>query len=381
MFVFELIKDEEFRNQYINHLKDNNTNQSEYLFSNEYIKDIERLQSGDYFLSPPTKLSIFKNNKQRIVYKYNDKEKAIFGIINYALHKYDDCFSKCCFSHVINHPIKQIFRTIANNQTINECYVSIMDVKKFGDSVDRDILNQRVDELIKNDIEINNFLHLVINDQRCFEDGVLTNSATAIKSGNQLTQFLEDVYLLPFDKKMVDLTVAYYRYCDDFIFFAKDQNTINSINDFVFDYMKNNKLIINENKVKHIKPHESYKIFGVTFIDNTYQYTELINHYKKYIGNKRTKAFYIKKKYGLSGEEAMKWFVKTLRFDDKETINALIKDIDNVDTLKVLDDYIQDSIRQMGSDKRTSSKYRIKYEDIKKAGYYSLVNEYYNLIG
>ena len=51
--------------------------------------------------------------------------------------------------------------------------------------------------------------------------------------------------------------------------------------------------------------------------------------------------------------------------------------INSTERLKLLDQLSQESLRIVGSGRRTNAKYRIRYSDMKKLGYRSLIHEYY----
>ena len=48
------------------------------------------------------------------------------------------------------------------------------------------------------------------------------------------------------------------------------------------------------------------------------------------------------------------------------------------ESLQQLDHYAQECIRYLISSRRTKSRFRVRYQDIKKLGYKSLVHEYWN---
>lgn len=51
--------------------------------------------------------------------------------------------------------------------------------------------------------------------------------------------------------------------------------------------------------------------------------------------------------------------------------------INTAKTLKTLDNYMQDCIRYIATEKRTKKKFNFKYSDMRKLGYKSIVHEYY----
>ena len=90
-------------------------------------------------------------------------------------------------------------------------------------------------------------------------------------------------------------------------------------------------------------------------------------------------------KKNLPGEYAARAFVK--RFNTKLYDNPVYSEltwtrwffpvINTDETLKKIDEYMQECIRYLATGKRTKSRYNFRYEDIKNLGYRNLVNEYY----
>lgn len=378
MKVFEIIKDIDFRKQYVQRLSEEKTIQKEYLLSVNFLSDLEQLKLNNYALKVPFKVYLPKGkNKKRVVYNYDDKTNALLGIINASLHKYDYKFPKCCYSHLRNKGIRSLFQEIKNNQSVTSCFKCVMDFSNFGESIDASLLTNEVISFIDDDEELLTFLSQLINDKHCNENGKLVNEASAIKPGNALGTFLEDIFMLPFDKEMEKRTTAYYRYCDDFVFYCKSKESLNDVIEYVCDYVTSHKLKINKEKMQVKGIGESYEIFGSIVDGNVIHLTALINYYKRLIGIKKAKALKTKRKYGLTSQEVLSWFLKTIHFDSQEAIIKLLKTIDNAEAIKEIDLYIQNALRQIGSDKKTNAKYRIRYSNIKEAGYYSLLNIYY----
>ena len=90
-------------------------------------------------------------------------------------------------------------------------------------------------------------------------------------------------------------------------------------------------------------------------------------------------------KKNLLGEYAARAFVK--RINTKLYDNPVYSEltwtrwffpvINTDETLKKIDEYMQECIRYLATGKRTKSRYNFRYEDIKNLGYRNLVNEYY----
>ena len=93
-----------------------------------------------------------------------------------------------------------------------------------------------------------------------------------------------------------------------------------------------------------------------------------------------------RKRNGLSGEKAAAAFIRI--FNRKLLENSADSDltwsywffsvIDTADSLHEIDLYAQDCLRFLISGTRTKARYNVRYEDLKKLGYRSLVHAYYS---
>jgi len=109
-----------------------------------------------------------------------------------------------------------------------------MDISKYFDSVDHQILKQLIRKKIK-DTKVLHFLDLIIDNG--------SNCGVGLPIGNLTSQFLANVYLNPLDHFVKqDLQhSAYLRYMDDFVVFSNDRNDLITVRErirvFLQDYL------------------------------------------------------------------------------------------------------------------------------------------------
>ena len=131
-------------------------------------------------------------------------------------------------------------------QNKNDGYFLKIDIKKYFDNVDHEVLK----ELIKTypDDEIKQILHIII-------DSYNNNTGKGLPIGNQTSQWFALFYLNPVDRKIKEqYQIKYYvRYMDDLVLIHKDKNYLRKIlaelEKFANEYLKlefNSKTQINK---------------------------------------------------------------------------------------------------------------------------------------
>ena len=112
----------------------------------------------------------------------------------------------------------------------------------------------------------------------------------------------------------------------------------------------------------------------------TLSYDDVTDHNIKFI--ELLEKFNIKCTFNLNGSRLLSDNADTKLYDNpvysELTWTRWFFPVINTDeTLKKIDEYMQECIRYLATGKRTKSRYNFRYEDIKNLGYRNLVNEYY----
>ena len=95
------------------------------------------------------------------------------------------------------------------------------------------------------------------------------------------------------------------------------------------------------------------------------------------------------KRNALSGEKAAKAFIRIFNRklfespDDSELswCRWYFPLINTDESLKAIDHYAQDCVRYLATGTRTKARFNLRYDDMKRLGYRSLVNAYYGFEG
>ena len=380
--MLETIKTTAFRKAYAARFSDEKDKPlAGFILSDQFPTAVERLKNGEDILIPPEHILIPKEqHKFRNGYRYDVKTKAILGAINEALHRYDSLLSACSYSQAKKRGQGRCIADIKADKNVRDSYICALDITRFAESLDCEVLDQAVDRIVSDDPACNALLHRLLHDRRYFDHGVPCLSETVVTLGNPLQAFWEDLYLNSFDHDMEERAVSYYRYFDDILFLAEDASSLTALRQFAETCLSGLKLQVNPSKVQMAAPGEALTFLGCRICNGEVEKTAMIQNFKRVIDLRRVRALKLKRKYALSDIRAMEVFLTSLRFFREGSMPKLFRTVNDADVIRETDAYLIDALRQVGSGKKTGAKYRVRYEDMKKAGYHSLVNAYYKYV-
>ena len=200
-----------------------------------HYKEVQRIDSDPdlylYSLSESLKNKTFRNSKYEIITKETDSGK-IRDI--YKLPYYPD--------RIVHHAILQVIGNIWYNSLIRDTYSSIkgrgihdgvkrvkkaltdrentvyclkLDVRKYYQSIDNEILKK----IIRKKIKDKNLLWLL--------DEII-DSTNGVPIGNYLSQYFGNIYLSEVDHFCKQNVKYYFRYCDDIVILHKDKTFLHS---------------------------------------------------------------------------------------------------------------------------------------------------------
>lgn len=163
----------------------------------------------------------------------------------------------------INH-LKCMINKVSANGT-KPCYALKMDIKRFFDTVDHQILKSLLQKQI-NDLEILNILDLIIDSFT--ED---QEDKRGIPLGNVTSQIFANIYLHELDDfiKQTLKEKYYLRYCDDFIILSNDEHHLKSLIILIQNFLKNTlRLQLHPNKVFISKLSQGIDFIGYVIFPN-----------------------------------------------------------------------------------------------------------------
>lgn len=361
-----------------------------YLKSDEYKNDVNRLVNGDYYISVPRRIKVKKINssKRRVCYLFKDKEMYLFKLMTYVLMYYDYLYEDSLYSYRKFQSHRDFFKKLKSVDRYRKLYVLKIDIRGYGESLDQDILLDKFKTIFKDDPDYYNFIHWLLKRNKYIEKGVEKSERISIQPGTPMGAFFNNIYLADLDTYVKKNSILYMRFADDIGIFVDNYKKAEELEHYIYNYLKDIKLEMNENKTHIYKPEESFAILGIDVAKDGYDIAK--ESYRKILfklNHRLNRLLFLYRTKKISSEKAIELYMNFINrhfFGDENKDNEInwtawaFGVIDKIDTLKKLDNCVQKGIRSIITKKKSKVKYKIKYDDIKKLGYTNLVHSYYH---
>ena len=114
----------------------------EYILSDECVRDIDRLESGDYFLDYPKYRLVPKNfqNKKRAIYIVSGKQGVLLKLLGFVLRDIESFYSDRLFSFRSDKTAKDLLFEAGINKELGSMYVLKTDVSNYVGSIVPELL-------------------------------------------------------------------------------------------------------------------------------------------------------------------------------------------------------------------------------------------------
>ena len=368
--------------------KQEEQNLIEFITQEKYAEVSKQIVDGTYTFSIPTKSLVNKSGstKKRVVYTFNPTENIILKYIAFQLGKYDGCFANNLHSFRKNSTVKKAFYSIANTPNIDDMYAYKLDISNYFNSINVKKLLPILKKVVNDDEQLFNLIKsLLLVDKSIFNDKVIKEKR-GVMAGTSLSTFLANVYLMDLDKYFEEKGVVYARYSDDIMIFAKSKTTLNKYKKFILDFVKDKDLVINKDKENLFLPNTAWNFLGFEYDKGTIDLSQVtLKKIKDKIRRKARALYRWKTANDKTDEHAMrvmihifnKKFYQIEHFKDLTWSKWFFPVITTHNTLKVIDDYLLQYVRYIGSGKFCKKNYNTTYDTLKEYGFRSLVNEYH----
>lgn len=354
----------------------------------EYKEITESLRAGNYRFDYPTKLLVNKSGtgKKRIVYSFNERETAVLKVLAYLLYRYDDKIHKNCYSFRRNSTAKSAIVQILRMKDLEKKYTLKVDISNYFNSISPEKLLEVLREVIDDEPQLLVFLEHILLADKAYEDGKLIEEKRGAMAGIPVAPFFANVYLKSMDEEFESRGVAYYRYSDDILLFADDEEALKEYEALLYKCIADKGLAINPDKVRITKPGDDWEFLGFAYKDGKVDLSEVTKNKLKAKIRRKARALYRwRTKKNVSFEQVAKVMIRIFNrkfYDDtdenKFTWSRWFFPVLTTDAgLKEMDAYLIQYIRYLYSGRHYKGNYRVTYEDIKALGFRSLVNEYY----
>ena len=345
----------------------------------------------------PSKAVISKQSsqKKRTVYTYPAPENTVLKLLTWLLlRKYDGLFSGSLYSFRPGITAKDAVRRLRRTKDINRMYSYKADISNYFNSVPVEKLLPMLSEALAEDPALLNFLSGLLTEPRVLDGSVphapdggrVVTEQKGIMAGTPLSAFYANLYLKDLDRSFAERGIPYARYSDDIILFAKTAEERDACASEVGHFLAERGLSLNPDKEVFGAPEDGFTFLGFEFQEGYIDIAPVsVTKLKKKMRRKARALDRWHRRKGLSGEKAAAAFLRVFnrKLFAAEGDNELSWNrwffpvITRTDRLHEIDLYAQDCIRFLAAGTRTKARFDVRYEDLKRLGYRSLVHEWY----
>ena len=349
----------------------------------------------------PSKAVISKQSsqKKRTVYTYPAPENTVLKLLTWLLlRKYDGLFSGNLYSFRPGITAKDAVRRLRRTKDINRMYSYKADISNYFNSVPVEKLLPMLSEALAEDPALLNFLSGLLTEPRVLdgsrgiteprtpEESRIIIEQKGIMAGTPLSAFYANLYLKDLDRSFAERGIPYARYSDDIILFAETAEERDAYAEEVGQFLAERGLSMNPDKEVFGAPEDGFTFLGFEFREGYIDIAPVsVTKLKKKMRRKARALDRWHRRKGLSGEKAAAAFLRVFnrKLFAAEGDNELSWNrwffpvITRTDRLHEIDLYAQDCIRFLAAGTRTKARFDVRYEDLKRLGYRSLVHEWY----
>lgn len=361
----------------------------DYIENQKYLPICQSIVEGNYTFSTPKKHLISKGHsgKKRTVYTFSNNEMLLLKYISYLLYDYDYLFSPNLYSFRKSSGVKEAIRNISNIKTIINMHGYKVDIHNYFNSITPSIILDNLKNDIEDELLYKLFYQLLSNDEVEYA-GEIIKEQKGVMAGTPISAFLANYYIKEIDEYFWKEKVVYLRYADDIILFCNSKDDLLLYKKRLMDYFERYNLDVNHDKEYFFEPNDKWEFLGFSFDGKIIDISE--NSVYKIKGKIRRSARGIRRwmlKNNADFEKALKamnrkYNRKFFGKQDKEYLSWkywFFPTINTVESLKVIDNYMQEQQRYIVTGKHNKMNYKaVPYDTLKKCNYKSLVNEYYN---
>lgn len=344
----------------------------------------------EYFQSFPIpryhEIKKFNTSKTRNVFIYPKEQNVVLKVLAfYILNNYNNVFVKNSLAYTRGRGVKTAFRTLERFNLKPKDLVYKNDFSDYFNKIDLDILEPKLESFFRShDHSLKDFIMQILrNPETTHKNHIRIFEQKGVMAGTPISGILANIYMHDVDKLMLKHRFKYLRYADDTLivglkaleFFKQELIKLNI--DFNYKkseiytletgitflgfYYKGKTIDISEEAKQKMKSRMKRRArwYRKWMIENNVNKRTAIRHYIKGINQKLYSSW----------DDSVNW---TLWY---------LPNINVTSSIKYLDDYYVNCIRYLNSGtwKRGKKYYSLKYPDIKKLGFKSLINTYYKM--
>ena len=217
------------------------------------------ISSSNYSPYMEKLISKGRNKNPRIISIPSIKDRIVLYVLKETLHK---IFSECVNNQLVNIKIKELAGIISNKETGG---IIKIDIKGFYDSINQQILFDKIKARIKSDIAFSLIEKATTNPtvpkKYAKGDKDTYYQYLGIPQGLAISNILANIYLSDFDNKISQQCEYYYRYVDDILLIC-NENESKTLYTKIKNELRRIGLDLNSEKTKTLKIHEAFDFLG-----------------------------------------------------------------------------------------------------------------------
>ncbi len=352
-----------------------------------YLPVCRIIEAGEAFPLPRKSVISKLEGKKRTVYTYPRAENTVLKKLTWLLlRRYDGLFAPNLYSFRPGRTAKDAVRALRSAALGRELWAYKADVSDYFNSIPVERLLPLLARALGEDRRLYDFLASLLTEERVVSGGAAVREAKGIMAGTPLSAFYANLYLTSLDRRFEALGVPYARYSDDIILFAPDRAGAEKGASEVRAVLEDHGLRLNPAKEEFFDPAEGWVFLGFHCRGSRVDIAPVSVEKLKGKMRRKTRALLRwQARNDRSGEQAARAFLRVFNRkllesppdNDLSWKRWFFPLITTADSLRVIDRYAQDCLRTLLSGKRTKGRYNVRYEDLKRLGYRSLVHEYY----
>ncbi|MBR4200185.1 MAG: group II intron reverse transcriptase domain-containing protein [Oscillospiraceae bacterium] len=334
-------------------------------------------------------LSKMQSGRKRTVYTYPAAENTVLKLLTYLmLRKYDSLFSRNLYSFRPGRTAKDAIRSLTHLHGVQTMFAYKADISNYFNSVPLSQLLPMLEDALKDDPRLFVFLRSLLEEPYVLDGAARITEEKGIMAGTPLSAFYANLYLSVLDRWFADQGIPYARYSDDIIVLAPTEALRDHYAEIIRRFLTARGLSLNPEKECLCSPEDGWSFLGFYYRNGAIDIAPAsVTKLKRKMRRKTRALRRWADRNHLSGEKAAAAFIRI--FNRKLLEQSADRDltwsrwffpvINTTESLRVIDRYAQDCLRCLLSGKRTKGRYKIRYDELKKLGYKSLVHEYYDI--
>ena len=353
-----------------------------------YLPVCRSIEAGEPFPLPrKSVISKMTSGKKRVVYTYPKAENTVLKLLTWLLlRRCDGLFEDNLYSFRPGRTAKDAVRALRAVPGLGDMWAYKADVSNYFNSIPVEKLLPMLAEALGEDGRLYGFLSALLGEERALSGRETVREQKGIMAGTPLSAFYANLYLRELDRHFARRGVPYARYSDDIILFAPDRAGAEALAGEVRTILTEHGLGLNPAKEELFDPAEGWTFLGFRCRGDTVDIAPA--SLEKIKGKMRRKSRALmrwRQRGGYGGEKAAAAFIRVFNRkllesppdNDLSWSRWFFPLLTTADSLRDIDRYAQDCLRWLVSGKRTKGRYDVRYEDLKRLGYRSLVHEYY----